>query len=204
MSRPEERAPVIVKLGGSLLDWPPFPHALAEFLETLRTERVVLVVGGGAMVDVLRTLDSVHTIGENRSDALALRVLDVTARLVADLVPGLRTIERVAEMACAWEDGKVPVLAPRVFMETVDRHAADALPESWSVTSDSIAARVARHVQARRLVLLKSTAPVGPIRREEAARRGLVDPVFLTASAGLAMVGLVNLRSRPATMVELV
>jgi aspartokinase-like uncharacterized kinase len=203
MSRAEGRGPLIVKVGGSLLDWREFPRELEGFLEPLRAERVVLIVGGGAMVDVLRELDSVHGIGEKRSHALALRTLDVTARILADLVPGLRAVERLDELGAAWEARTVPVLAPREFLETVDRLAPDALAETWSATSDSIAARVARALRAERLVLLKSTAPDRPVTREVASELGLVDPVFPAASAGLPVVELVNLRSKPPVVVDL-
>jgi aspartokinase-like uncharacterized kinase len=203
MSRPEGRGPLVVKVGGSLLDWRDLPRELERFLEPLSAERVVLIAGGGAMVDVLRELDSVHGIGEKRSHALSLRTLDVTARILADLVPGLRAVERLDELGAAWEARTVPVLAPRVFLETVDRLAPDALAETWSATSDSIAARVARSLRAERLVLLKSTAPDRPITREAASELGLVDPVFPAASAGLPAVELVNLRSKPPVVVDL-
>ncbi len=50
--------------------------------------------------------------------------------------------------------------------------AEDALPHSWDVTSDSIAAWVAARVGARRLVLIK------PVAGEPGS---LVDPFFVRA-----------------------
>jgi aspartokinase-like uncharacterized kinase len=179
------------------------PEALKRLLETERDGRAVLVVGGGGMVDVLRTLDSIHGIGENQSHALALRVMDVTAALVAGLVPGLQLALWPDELRNAWQAGAVPVLAPRVFLESVDGREEDALPETWSTTSDSIAARMACLLGATRLILLKSTAPAAPIGREEAARQGLVDPVFPRAARGLRSVVVVNLRASPPDTVEL-
>jgi aspartokinase-like uncharacterized kinase len=196
-------ATVVIKVGGSLLDWPGFPRALGVWLEPERAGRPVLIIGGGALVDVVRTLDSVHAIGENRAHALALRALDVTAHAVAGLVPGLRVVPTLDALRSVWEAGLVPVLDPRDFMDGVDRIATDPLPESWSTTSDSIAARVARHLGTCRLVLLKSAAPAGAIGRLEAARRGLVDPVFPLASNELESVTLVNLRAATPTAVAL-
>ena len=52
--------------------------------------------------------------------------------------------------------GKVPVLAPHAWMR-----AADPLPHSWDITSDSIAAFIAGSLDASELILLK---PVdGPV-----------------------------------------
>jgi aspartokinase-like uncharacterized kinase len=194
--------PVVIKVGGSLLDWPEFPARLRAYLGPPRPGPV-LVVGGGKTVDVLRALDSAHGIGENQAHALALRALDLTAAIVAALAPRLFVVERPEDVARAWEQGRTPVLAPRWFMEHIDRTGPDPLPETWATTSDSIAARVARHLAAESLVLLKSTAPDGDLDRESAARLGLVDPVFPRASRGLGRVHLIDLRADPFCTVEL-
>lgn len=191
---------VVVKLGGSLLDWPGFPEALAGYLKTLSDDRVVLVVGGGAVVDALRVLDSALGIGDKLSHALALRALDVTARLVAALVPGLRVVERREEVLEVWKAERVPVVSPGWWMEHVDRHALDPLPESWETTTDSIAARIARDFPADTLVLLKSTWPGAggsAFDRTRASRSGFVDPFFPRASARFDRVEVINLRASP-------
>jgi aspartokinase-like uncharacterized kinase len=198
------KAPVVIKVGGSLLDRPGFPARLAAFLGSSSEEPALLVVGGGPVADALRTLDSALGIGEKRSHALALRALDLTAGVVTAVVPGLVVIERPEGMAEARAAGLTPVLAPRWFMENVDRHAPDPLPETWETTTDSIAARVARHVGADGLVLLKSTAPGADLTREAAARAGLVDPAFPAASRGLGLVRLVDLRADPCRSVMLI
>ena len=52
--------------------------------------------------------------------------------------------------------GKVPVLAPHTWMR-----AADPLPHSWDITSDSIAAFIAGALDASELILLKPVE--GPV-----------------------------------------
>lgn len=189
---------VVVKVGGSLLDWPGFPHALSAYIDSLRPDRVLLIVGGGSVVDLLRRLDSVHAIGEKRAHVLALRALELTARLAETLVPGLQVVERPEQVRKAWEARLVPVLSPWWWMENVDRLAADPLPEEWRTTTDSIAARIARDLPADALVLLKSHGPGGTtLDRSDAARSGFVDPYFASASAWLDRVGVINLRSSP-------
>jgi acetylglutamate kinase len=85
-------------------------------------------------------------------------------------------------------------LAPRRFITEIDRQGANPLPEGWDVTSDAIAARVAAHMQADCLVLLKSAPlPLGATRRD-AARLGLVDPIFPRAAEAISRVEYVNLR----------
>lgn len=90
----------------------------------------------------------------------------------------------VKEVAAALDLGRIPVIAPFAWL-----HAADSLPHSWDVTSDSIAAWVAGQLGARRLVLLKSIegllAEDGAVRtavdRQELVGTDLVDAHFLAA-----------------------
>lgn len=190
---------VVLKLGGSLLTWPGFPPRLRAYLDALTPDRPVLIVGGGKGADFIRELDSVHRIGEKRSHELAIRVLDVTARVAAVVVPGLRVVERPGGLAGVWEGGGVPVLAPRWLLENLDAGTPGALPERWDVTTDSIAARAAVLLGAGELRLIKSTGLGGVSSRSEAANRGLVDPYFPTAAAPLERVSVVNLRADPVT-----
>ena len=190
---------VVVKVGGSLLGWEEFPARLRDYLDRLGSERIVIVVGGGRAADFIRELDSVHAIGEKRSHGLALRALDLTAHVVAALVPGLAVVERSDELPGAWECGVVPVLSPRWFVENVDRHSTAPLPESWAVTTDSIAARAAVYLGAGELRLLKSVGPGELSSRSEAADAGYVDPAFAEVSAPLGRLTIVNLRGNPPT-----
>ena len=73
------------------------------------------------------------------------------------------------------------------------------MPASWDVTSDSIAARIAAGLHASRLVLLKSASLPPGADRAEAARLGLVDPVFPSVARELKIVEYVCLREAGTT-----
>lgn len=194
MSRPD----AVVKVGGSLLDWPGLPSRLAEYLACRRDDRLVVVVGGGRAADVVRELDRVHTLGDERSHRLALHALDLTAHLLAALVPGLVVVERLEDLAAVWDTGQVAVAAPRSILDQVEARSGSLLPRSWEVTSDSIAATVAAHLGCGELVLMKS-APLPPwADRREAARLGLVDPYFCQAARTLDRIDYLCLRDTPA------
>jgi aspartokinase-like uncharacterized kinase len=193
-------APVVIKVGGSLLDWPGLPARLAEVLAG-QTRPVVLIVGGGRAADWVRDLDRWHGLGEEPAHALALHALDLTAHLLAALVPGLEVVPGIDVLGAVWRSDRLPILAPRTFLEEEDRLAPDPLPRSWAVTSDSIAARVAVRLDAEELLLLKS-APLPPgTGRAEAARLGLVDPTFPAVARGLGCVLYLNLR-HPAAITQ--
>lgn len=189
-----ERRSIVVKVGGSLLDWPQLPTRLGEFLDSaLADRRVVLITGGGAFADVVRGLDQVHGLGERISHALAIRAMDLTARLLEGLTTGTCVVEDLADLDRAWARGLRPILAPSRYLETVDETGDDPLPISWETTSDSIAARIADRIGSTRLILLKS-ARVEAATRREAAERGLVDPSFPGASGELEHVECVAFR----------
>ena len=195
--------PIVLKLGGSLLDWPGLPGACSAVLGTLASPRVVLVVGGGAIVDALRRHDQTHRLGEGRSHALALRAMDLTAHLAAAIVPGLVVVDAIDALSPAWDRGQIPVLAPRLVLDEDDRSSASALPHCWEVTSDSIAARLAVLLGASELILLKSVSAPPGLDRDGAAALGLVDPSFPRASLPIPRVALLNARepgSRPTPL----
>jgi len=188
---------VVIKVGGSLFDWPGLPGCLSAYLEGRRDggERLLLLAGGGRAADLVRDLDRTFGLGDLLAHRLALRSLDLTAHVLAGLLRGLDVVEELPASDDVRNRGRIPVFAPRRWLDEVEVRSPDALPPSWDVTSDAIAARLAVVLGAEELVLLKS-APLPPgIDRREAARLGLVDPVFPAVARTLLRVVYVNLRA---------
>ena len=172
---------VVIKVGGSLLDWPDLPARLSAYLADQQANRLVLIVGGGGFADLLRDHDQRHALGEVRAHALAMRVLDLTAWVLQDLLPGLTVVEDRHALNEVWARGHTPILAPRRFLEHDEQ-----LPPAWTTTTDSIAARVATHLDASELVLLKSAPWPEGMGMEQAVIMGLLDPEFPRAVAKVA------------------
>jgi len=188
----------VVKVGGSLFDWPELPRRLAAFLAYRRTivppAHTVLIAGGGPAVDVLRALDRIHELGDEPAHQLALHALDLTAVILAALVPGSIVVDRIESLDGAWDARSILILAPRRSISELARTARAPLPATWDVTSDTIAARLAEALGAQCLILLKS-APLPPAAsRRDAARLGLVDPMFPAVARSLPRVEYLNLR----------
>jgi aspartokinase-like uncharacterized kinase len=81
---------------------------------------------------------------------MAMLAMDLYGHVLADRIGTAELVDEagaIAEIVCR---GKVAVLAPYRWMR-----AADVLPHSWGVTSDSIAAFIAGALDAERLVLIK-------------------------------------------------
>jgi 5-(aminomethyl)-3-furanmethanol phosphate kinase len=196
----------VIKVGGSLLDWPELPARLVVFLDRYRDQEpepgrhVVLMAGGGQAADVVRLLDRTIDLGDVRAHRLAIRALDWTAELLGALLPDGRVVRRPEAFRSVWNCRRLPILAPAHLLEEIDRRGPDPLPASWDLTSDSIAARIAVHLRASRLILLKSRSLPQGAGIDEAARIGLVDPLLPRMARGLEVVATVCLRDSEPSM----
>ena len=89
------------------------------------------------------------------------------------LNPALRLAASRSAILRALKDGKVPVWSPEPMAR------AAALPETWDLTSDSLAAWLAGALGAGRLVLVKhGRFEAAPIDARDLVARGVVDPLF--------------------------
>ena len=206
---------IVVKVGGSLFDHPALGPALRAFVESLAPADVLLVPGGGPVADAVRQLDHVHALGEEAAHWLALRALGVTGALLEGLAAEpLPPTPSPKKGGGAREDRGGPfILSPSLLRGGVgegslrvlncftfaqdDEGRPGALPHTWAVTTDSIAARAAVVFRAERLVLLKSVDVPPDTPWETAAANGWVDAHFPRVAATLACpIEVVNLRSR--------
>jgi aspartokinase-like uncharacterized kinase len=174
----------VLKVGGSLYGSGSLPGLMRELAAAARTRRLLVVPGGGPFADSVRRAGRRHALGMKAAHRMAILAMDQYGWLLSDLHPAavpVRTLERARRVA---RSGRLPVL-----LASVVTAASDELPASWRVTSDSIAAWVARRAGARRLILVKSVNPSrsrGGRRSAEAAEdsprrlaeRGIVDPAF--------------------------
>jgi aspartokinase-like uncharacterized kinase len=187
------RSLTVVKVGGSLFDMPGLGPRLQRWLGRYCPDSTLVVPGGGRMVDVLRDFDRRHGLGEEQSHWLALRALALNSRVLAELVPGTPVVESATEVTVG-----LAVLDPLAFCLTDQRDCpSHALPHTWAVTSDSIAARVAAVAQADRLILLKSIDIPAAMTWAEAGRLRHVDSTFadLVASIPSLDVQAINFRT---------
>jgi probable H4MPT-linked C1 transfer pathway protein len=161
----------VVKVGGALLGragaLPIVVAALRRVAE--RGDPVLIVPGGGPFADVVRGIDTDIGLPDDTAHWMAVLALDQYAELLASRIPGSEIVRTREEAHQAIAAGRLPVLAPAAWLRRAD---PPALPHSWDVTSDSIAAWAAGQVGARRLVLAKAV-------RVEVAT--LVDPHFSRA-----------------------
>lgn len=171
--------PAVVKLGGSLVGDPALTPLLAMLARC--GAPLVLVAGGGPLADGVRELQPRLGLSDAACHRMAILAMEQTAHAFADLAPGLALAATPAEIAATHAKGSAALWLPAAMAL-----AASDLPESWELTSDSLAAWLAHAISATRLTLVKSApAPAGSGPADWAAA-GLVDPLFPAFAARLA------------------
>jgi 5-(aminomethyl)-3-furanmethanol phosphate kinase len=195
----------VLKVGGSLGRRPAALRRLMAVLGEAARDRILVVVpGGGVFADAVRRADRRFRLDDSASHWMAILAMDQYAHLLAALSPGAHVIPDPDEVAA----GRLNVLAVSAWLRR-----ADPLPHSWAVTSDSIAAWIARRLRARRLVLLKDVDgqfdrdPHEPKARllSRVARnrlRGVVDAYFARALGPRLPCWIVN-GLNPDSIIEL-
>jgi 5-(aminomethyl)-3-furanmethanol phosphate kinase len=161
----------VVKLGGS--------HALGphleDWLQAIAAEAgsIVIVPGGGPFADAVRAAQASMGFDDGAAHAMALMAMAQFGRALQSLNPCLSVTSSRSAIRRALEDGKVPVWSPEPMAR------AAALPESWELTSDSLAAWLAGALRAGQLVLVKhSRFEAAACDVHDLVARGVVDPLF--------------------------
>lgn len=158
---------LVIKVGGGLAGIPGALDRVGQAIgHAPRTRRLVVFPGGGPFADQVRAYDRRHGLSASAAHWMAILALDQYAHVLADVIPGARTVEDRAGIDAVHEAGAVPVLRPSRWLR-----ATDELPHSWEVTSDSLSAYIATLLGASELVLVK---PVS-------GGAELLDPFFLRA-----------------------
>ena len=133
----------VVKVGGGLGD-EALPGLCAELGALGRRHPLLVVPGGAGFADAVRDADRRFGLRAATSHRMAILAMEQFGWLLSELIPGAERRADVARVGA----GRTTVLLPAAL-------PLDALPASWDVTSDSIAAWVARRAGAGRLVLVK-------------------------------------------------
>jgi aspartokinase-like uncharacterized kinase len=169
--------PLVVKIGGGLLGSEGLDglrRGCAEVLELARDQPVLVVPGGGPFADAVRALDAQVGLGDHVAHALALRAMDQLGVLLAPMLPGAEPIVRLVAPRALGLLAVEPAFAGR-----------PGVPESWAVTSDSLAVLAAGAIGAEEAILLKPVdgGAVDPYLPEAVRRTGVT--VVVRAPDGL-------------------
>jgi aspartokinase-like uncharacterized kinase len=157
----------VVKVGGGLRPDDALKRLCTALGALGERHRLLVVPGGASFADAVRDADRRFGLSAPAAHRMAILGMEQFGWLLSELIPGA---ERCADLARVGV-GRTSVLLPAAL-------PLDALPVSWQVTSDSIAAWVASQVGAGRLVLVKGVDGLyaqWPSRGEPLARLSIAE-----------------------------
>ena len=162
----------LIKLGGSLLTT---PH-LNAWLNLLSTQQhIILIAGGGVFADSVRTAQQLCPFSEQAAHEMALLAMSQYALLLQDVCKKLQPFTNLAELEKILEEKQaIPIWHPTKLCAEY----AGEIAASWEMTSDSLAAWLAKKIGAKRLILIKSAPCPVEFSLETLAAQGLVDKLF--------------------------
>jgi len=176
------RGPTVVKLGGSFA----FSAYLGDWITAIAgcAGRAVIVPGGGPFADVVRAAQAQMGFDDCAAHRMGLLAMEQYGCAIESLHEKLSLADSPDTIHRDLLDGKVPVwLSSRMTLSAAE------IPQSWDITSDSLAAWLAGKIGAERLLLVKHVEPArGTTRAADLAVRGIVDKAFANflATSGVA------------------
>jgi (4-(4-[2-(gamma-L-glutamylamino)ethyl]phenoxymethyl)furan-2-yl)methanamine synthase len=145
---------LMIKVGGGVSRAPGALERVARVLTALAsTRRILIFPGGGPFADRVREFDRGEGLSPDAAHWMAILAMDQYARVLADRIPAAEIVTDQPGMETVHARGGIPVLAPARWLM-----AADEVPHTWEVTSDSLAAYLATLLGLEELLLIKPVA----------------------------------------------
>jgi 5-(aminomethyl)-3-furanmethanol phosphate kinase len=192
----------VIKLGGSLFEFPDLLRVFLQWLEAQPPRVNVIVPGGGAAADAVREADRRTRLDPEEAHWLAVGAMSQMGNWLAGLLPEAKLVDSLEAITGALPQAPngtnqlLIVDAEPLMRSAPAQFGPESLPYSWDVTSDSIAARLAEVLAADELVLLKSCLPGIDVHSwKEAAQSGYVDRHFPLVADRVRSIRTVNLRT---------
>jgi dihydroneopterin aldolase len=140
----------VVKLGGSTA----FHAEMREWIFALATAGMPLVVvpGGGPFADQVRSAQKQMRFSDQAAHFMAILAMDQMGLAMVEMHDRLVSAHSFEEIDAALERGEIPVWLPSQIC-----FSATEIPQSWDMTSDSLAAWLAGKIGAEALLLVKQT-----------------------------------------------
>jgi dihydroneopterin aldolase len=142
----------VVKVGGSFARSPLLTGIAKAVADG--AGRVVVVPGGGPFADCVRREQTRVGYSDGAAHRMALLAMAEFAFALVDRDPRLVTAASASAIRSAVEKGTGPVWLPLNILA-----GRPDIPETWEMTSDSLAAWLAVKLKATRIIFLKRASP---------------------------------------------
>ena len=163
----------MVKLGGSLQN----NKVLTQWADALGENgcgRIAIVPGGGKFADEVRSAQRRWNFDDEVAHQMAVLAMQQFGLMMSGLDHRLKTAYTLDSVRSVLKNGQIPVWLPELAV--LDQNGIYA---SWDITSDSLAAWLAKCLKAEQLVLVKSAViESGKVPVEDLVGQGIVDRAF--------------------------
>ncbi|MFP4371623.1 MAG: hypothetical protein ACLFQ4_05325 [Halanaerobium sp.] len=138
---------VLLKIGGSFFkkDSSSCLNKLAEVISAAEEYKFAIVCGGGGAADLVRDFDSRHNLNNKTAHFAAITAMEMNSYLFADFFNNYSFFSTEFDLK-----NSINIFLPLNYYKKFN-----PLPQSWQVTSDSIALELAIRINAEKLILIK-------------------------------------------------
>lgn len=160
----------VAKIGGSIIKDRHRLVWLCRYIIRLvrQNYKIIIIPGGGAIVDEIRKIYREFKISENIAHWMAIMGMDINGFLISSANKRLIPVDNINESRKVLRSNCVPILLPYKILKKYDE-----LPRSWDVTSDSISLYIASLLNAQFNILLKDVDGI----IEEAERHAVLERI---------------------------
>ena len=181
---------IVIKLGGSLSYSKALINCLNKIELRYQGRAVIIVPGGGAFADQVRLAQQQWQFDELTAHHMAILAMQQMALMFKGLVPQWTVVSSLSELHIAKDLNKILIWSPN--SAELDQ---SGVPASWDITSDSLAAWLAKQVSATELILVKSAVIDPQASLEQLAAQQIIDQGFCQqVQDGLFRIKIVNQR----------
>ncbi len=164
---------IIVKLGGSLSQSDALIKCLNSLEQNYQGRAVVIVPGGGGFADQVRLAQQRWQFDDKTAHSMAILAMQQMALLIKGLKSDFSIARSVTDIRRQLHRQKIVIWSPDI----VELECA-AIQASWDITSDSLAAWLAKALSATELILVKSANIDANLRLQQLAKQNIVDKGF--------------------------
>ncbi len=174
---------IVIKVGGATLFQPDgFERQLHSVLGKYENAQVWLLVGGGDLVETMRTAHRIYSkLDDTEMHWRCIELLDHTWAIAKEIFPSNQAIDSREDLEKATQMETVPGVFWVRVSSFYSRNTCGLIPSSWlpkcdwSTTSDTLAWLLGKIIEADRLILMKQCECDPTWTLAEAARHGVVD-----------------------------
>jgi hypothetical protein len=170
---------IVIKIGGSFIkvDNIELLKNIIEVIEDTAFEekniKMIIVNGGGRAADLVRNFDSVSKLKAKNAHFAAISAVELNAYLISDFFKEFSFFSQNISLP-----NRINIFLPLLYYKNFD-----PLPNSWQVTSDTMALETAERISADKLILLKQKDTINnentsSIRADKLSESGLIDKYF--------------------------